>query len=147
MVLSMPLMMASPSADPLLNLLARVLEPLTSAELMSLPAQPLRWFLCALSLAVMLFAAPEIYVGAWRATRHRTTNMNTLVAIGTLSAFAASVFATIRASASGADVYFESVILILGFLLAGRWLEARARRQATRSIRGFANSPRRPRAC
>ena len=138
MVLSMPLMMASPSTDPLLNLLARVLEPITPAALMSLPAQPLRWFLCALSLAVMLFAAPEIYVGAWRAARHRTTNMNTLVAIGTLSAFAASLFATIRASSSGADVYFESVILILGFLLAGRWLEARARRQATRSIRGFA---------
>ncbi len=138
MVLSMPLMMASTSTDPLLNLLARVLEPITPAALMSLPAQPLRWFLCALSLAVMLFAAPEIYVGAWRAARHRTTNMNTLVAIGTLSAFAASLFATIRASSSGADVYFESVILILGFLLAGRWLEARARRQATRSIRGFA---------
>ena len=138
MVLSMPLMMAGRSADPLLNLLARLLDPLTPALLMSLPAQALRWFLCALSLAVMLFAAPEIYVGAWRATRHRTTNMNTLVAIGTLSAFAASLFATIRATASGADVYFESVILILGFLLAGRWLEARARRQATRSIRGFA---------
>src|SRR5580658_2889055 len=138
MVLSMPLMMASPSADPLLNFLARILEPITPAALMSLPAQPLRWFLCALSLAVMLFAAPEIYVGAWRAARHRTTNMNTLVAIGTLSAFAASLFATMRATASGADVYYESVILILGFLLAGRWLEARARRQATRSIRGFA---------
>jgi Cu+-exporting ATPase len=138
MVLSMPLMMVSSSADPLLNFLARVLEPLTPAALMSLPAQPVRWFLCALSLAVMLFAAPEIYVSAWRATRHRATNMNTLVAIGTLSAFAASLFATIRATASGADVYYESVILILGFLLAGRWLEARARRQATRSIQGFA---------
>jgi Cu+-exporting ATPase len=138
MVLSMPLMMASPSTDPLLNFLARVLEPITPAALMSLPAQPLRWFLCALSLAVMLFAAPEIYVGAWRAARHRTTNMNTLVAIGTLSAFAASLSATVRTTASGADVYFESVILILGFLLSGRWLEARARRQATRSIRGFA---------
>jgi len=138
MVLSMPLMMAGASADPLLNFLARILEPLTPTALMSLPPQPLRWFLCALSLAVMLFAAPEIYVAAWRAARHRTTNMNTLVAIGTLSAFAASLYATIRTSGSGADVYFESVILILGFLLAGRWLEARARRQATRSIRGFA---------
>lgn len=138
MVLSMPLMMASPSADPLLNLLARALNPLTPAVLMSLPAQSLRWFLCALSLAVMLFAAPEIYVGAWRAARHRTTNMNTLVAIGTLSAFGASFVATIHGTDSGADVYFESVILILGFLLAGRWLEARARRQATQSIRGFA---------
>ncbi len=139
MVLSMPLMMSSTSTDPLLNFLARVLEPMTPAALMSLPVQPLRWFLCALSLAVMLFAAPEIYVGAWRAARHRATNMNTLVAIGTLSAFAASLFATLHATASGADVYFESVILILGFLLAGRWLEARARRQATRSIRGFAH--------
>ena len=64
MVLSMPLMMTSASADPLLNFLARILEPVTPAALMSLPAQPLRWFLCALSLAVMLFAAPEIYVGA-----------------------------------------------------------------------------------
>jgi len=138
MILSMPLMMASHSADPLLNVLSRALHPLTPAVLMSLPAQPLRWFLCALSLAVMFFAAPEIYVSAWSAARHRTTNMNTLIAIGTLSAFGASLFATVRATASGADVYYESVILILGFLLAGRWLEARARRQATRSIQGFA---------
>ena len=137
MALSMPLMMASSSADPLLNFLARVLTPLTPAALMSLPAQPVRWFLCALSLAVMLFAAPEIYVGGWRAARHRSTNMNTLIAIGTLSAFAASFAATVRAT-PGADVYFESVILILAFLLAGRWLEARARHQATRSLRGFA---------
>ena len=138
MILSMPLMIANPSADPLLNFLARVLAPLTPAALMSLPAQPLRWFLCVLAVAVMLFAAPEIYVAAWRAARHRATNMNTLVAIGTLSAFAASLVATTRATASRADVYYESVILILGFLLTGRWLEARARRQATRSIRGFA---------
>ena len=138
MVLSMPLMMASSSADPLLNAVARLLAPLTPDALMSLPAQPLRWLLCALSVAVMLFAAPEIYLGAWRAARHRATNMNTLIAIGTLSALAASLVATIRSSASGTDVYFESVILILGFLLAGRWLEARARRRATQSIEGFA---------
>ncbi len=138
MILSMPLMMANPSADPLLNFVARLLAPLTPAALMSIPAEPLRWFLCALSLAVMLFAAPEIYLAGWRAARHRSTNMNTLVAIGTISAFAASFLATVRATTSTADVYYESVILILGFLLAGRWLEARARSQTTRSIRGFA---------
>lgn len=138
MVLSMPLMMSNRSADPLLNFIARLLEPVTPEALIRLPAQPVRWALCAMSAAVMLFAAPEIYMGAWRAARHRATNMNTLVAIGTLSAFAASLLATVRAKATGVDVYFESVILILGFLLAGRWLEARARHQATRSIRGFA---------
>jgi Cu+-exporting ATPase len=138
MIFSMPLMMASHSADPLLNLLARVLAPLTSAALMSLPAQPLRRFLCALAAAVMLFAGPEIYVSAWRSALHRATNMNTLVAIGTLSAFAASFWSTLHPGPHAADVYFESVILILAFLLCGRWLEARARRQATQDVRGFA---------
>jgi copper chaperone CopZ len=57
--------------------------------------QPLHWFLCLLSLAVILFAAPEIYTAALRAARHRATNMNTLVALGTLAAFAASFAATI----------------------------------------------------
>jgi len=146
MVLSMPLMMAGRSADPLLNAATRLLAPVMPSALMNLPAQPLRWILCALALAVMLFAAPEIYLGAWRAARHRATNMNTLIAIGTLSAFAASLVATIRSTGavntgamnSSSDVYFESVILILAFLLIGRWLEARARHQATDALRAFA---------
>jgi P-type Cu+ transporter len=145
MVLSMPLMAttSSTSADPLLNAATRLLAPLMPATLMNLPAQPLRWFLCALAAAVMLFAAPEIYSDALRAARHRSTNMNTLIAIGTLSAFAASLIATVRSTAgaranNSSYVYFESVILILAFLLTGRWLEARARHQATSAIRGFA---------
>lgn len=139
MVLSMPLMNSGASADPLLNAASRMMAPIMPAALMGLPAQPLRWFLCVLSLAVMLLAAPQIYLAAWRAAMHRTTNMNTLVAIGTISAFIASLIATIRPFAGAvADVYFESVILILAFLMAGRWLEARARSQATGAIRGFA---------
>lgn len=138
MLLSMPLMASTHSTDPLLNAASRLLAPAMPLWLMHLPAQPLRWFLCALALAVMLFAAPEIYSAAWRAARHRTTNMNTLVALGTLSAFAASLATTLHLSTTSSDVYFESVILILAFLLVGRWLEARARHQATDSLRGFA---------
>ncbi|HVG27580.1 MAG TPA: heavy metal translocating P-type ATPase, partial [Acidobacteriaceae bacterium] len=137
------LMSMNGGTDPLLNAAARWMSPLMPSVLMDLPAQPLRWVLCSLSVAIMLFAAPEIYVAAWRAARHRATNMNTLVAIGTLSAFAASVVSTVRAAGSGstpsgADIYFESVILILAFLLAGRWLEERARHQATGALQGFA---------
>jgi Cu+-exporting ATPase len=105
--------------------------------------QAVRSLLCALSLGVMLFAAPEVYTAAWRAAVHRATNMNTLVALGTLAAFAGSLAATAAPeyfARHGMDggVYFEAVILILGFLLAGRWLEARARRRATAALRGFA---------
>jgi len=143
MVLSMPLMMSS-SSDPLLTVLTHVLAPITPNALMGLPATPIRWLLCILSLATMLFAAREIYTAAWRATRHRTTNMNTLVALGTLAAFISSLAATIAPDALArhnlpSDVYFEAVILILAFLLTGRWLEARARVQATSALRGFAH--------
>jgi len=144
MLLSMPLMMSSAtSTDPLLRALANLLAPLIPMALMDLPAQPIRWVLCALALATMLFAAPEIYTAAWQAARHRTTNMNTTVALGTLAAFASSFVATIAPTTFtrhglASDVYYEAVIFILAFLLAGRWLEARARARATSALRGFA---------
>ncbi|QMV17736.1 cadmium-translocating P-type ATPase [Granulicella sp. 5B5] len=143
MLLSMPLMMATRTDDPLLALSARLLAPFMPGWLMTLPLQPLRWLLCALAAGTMVFAAPSIYLAAWRAARHRTTNMNTLVALGTLIAFLASFATTVAPNTLhkhgfAADVYFEAVILILGFLLAGRWLEARARSSATAALRGFA---------
>ena len=144
MLLSMPLMMASTtSGDPLLNALAKALAPLMPAALMVLPAQPIRWVLCAIALATMIFAAPEIYTAAFRAARHRTTNMNTLVTLGTIAAFTSSFAATIAPAyfarhGLSSDVYYEAVVLILAFLLTGRWLEARARARATSALRGFA---------
>ncbi|MFP5233468.1 MAG: heavy metal translocating P-type ATPase [Acidobacteriota bacterium] len=108
-----------------------------------LSAQPIRWFLCILSLATMLFAAPEIYAAAWRAARHGATNMNTLVALGTLAAFTASFAATIAPAyclrhGLSSEIYYEAVIFILAFLLLGRWLEARARARAGSALRSFA---------
>ena len=144
MLLSMPLMMASAgNDDPLLHALANALAPWMPSTLMALPAQPIRWVLFALALATMLLLAPEIYTAAFRAARHRTTNMNTLVAIGTLAAFASSFAATVAPlyfarHGLASDVYYEAVVLILAFLLAGRWLEARARARATLALRGFA---------
>ena len=145
MLLSMPLMTSTASStDPLLNALTRVLSPLMPMWLMMLPAQPIRWTLAILSLAVIIFAAPEIYTAAWRAAIHHATNMNTLVAIGTIAAFVSSLAATIVPQAFSrhglaSDVYYEAVILILAFLLCGRWLEARARARATSALEAFAH--------
>ena len=157
MVLSMPLAMplstpssmqrmgthTAASADPLNRWLVHLTAPLMPASLMALPAEPVRWILCALALGAILFAAPEIYAAAWRAARHRATNMNTLVALGTLSAFAVSLTVTVADALHHplplfGDVYYEAVVLILGFLLAGRWLEGRARRRAMQDVGSFA---------
>ncbi|SEG37393.1 Cu+-exporting ATPase [Bryocella elongata] len=143
MLLSMPLMtMAGATTDPLLGFAARHLDPLMPVWLMQLPAQPLRWLLALMALGTMIFGAPEIYAAAWRAAKHGATNMNTLVAIGTIAASVASLASTIAPQMMaqrglGAEVYFEAVILILAFLLAGRWLESRARARATSALEGF----------
>jgi Cu+-exporting ATPase len=140
MLLSLPLMMST-STQGAPHLASEMWVHIPSA-LMALPAQPIRWTLCALALATMLFLAPGIYTAAWRAARHRATNMNTLVALGTLAAFASSFAATVAPSlftrrGLASDVYYEAVVFILAFLLAGRWLEARARARATSALRGF----------
>ncbi len=147
MVLSMPLMGSGShyGQDALTRVTMRLSMPLLPAWLLQTSPNLLRWLLFTLALCAMLFAAPEIYRAAWRAARHRATNMNTLVALGTLIAFCASTYATVmfsigRASQNFSDVYFEAVVLILGFLLAGRWLEARARHRATASLRSFAHT-------
>jgi Cu+-exporting ATPase len=84
--------------------------------LYEVPADGLRWFLLAMTAAVVAWAGRGIYVSAISALGHGTTNMNTLVSLGTGVAFAYSAYATI-APGPGRNVYFDAVLLIVGFLL------------------------------
>ncbi|MDE3188306.1 MAG: copper-translocating P-type ATPase [Acidobacteriota bacterium] len=97
------------------------------------PPQFLRWFLLGLTTVLMTWAGRGIYTSAARGLRHGTTNMNTLVSLGTGVAFAYSAFATIW-PANSRQVYFDAVLLILGFLLLGKALEARAKRRAMAAL-------------
>ena len=108
--------------------------------LMTSSAPSTWWILLVATLVVMVWAGRDFYTRAWTAARHRSANMNTLVAVGTGAAFLFSVVAT---AAPGAlmragvtpQVYYEAVTLIIAFVLAGRALEARAKRQTSRAIR------------
>ena len=101
--------------------------------LYAVPPQFLRWFLLGLTAVLMVWAGRGIYASAARGLRHGTTNMNTLVSLGTGVAFAYSAFATIW-PATGRQVYFDAVLLILGFLLLGKALETRAKRRAMAAL-------------
>jgi Cu+-exporting ATPase len=148
MVVSMPLMtspltMSAGSPDPLLRAANHLLAPFMPSALMNLPPVLTRWFLLLLTAAVMLFASPETYLRAFAAARHRATNMNTLVAIGTLAAFLYSTVATVvpgvfTRHGLAPDVYFEAVDFILAFLLVGASLDARAKRRTQSALAAFA---------
>jgi P-type Cu+ transporter len=89
------------------------------------------WLQLFLTIPVMFFGAP-FFTAAWSATRHRSANMNSLIALGTGSAFLYSAFETIR---GGHEVYFEAAASIIVLILTGRVLEARARGKASEAIR------------
>ena len=96
--------------------------------------------LLGLTAAILAWAGRDIYRRAWKAVRHRSADMNTLVTLGTGSAFLYSVIATIAPSlfarnGIAPDVYYEAVIFIIGLVLAGRAIEARARRKTSEALR------------
>jgi Cu+-exporting ATPase len=101
--------------------------------LYAIPAEPLRWFLLVLTAAVVAWAGRGIYSSAARALGHGATNMNTLVSLGTGAAFLYSAYATLW-PAAGREVYYDAVLLIVGFLLLGKALEARAKRRALSAL-------------
>jgi Cu+-exporting ATPase len=88
---------------------------------------------------VQLWAGGRFYRAAWRAARHRTTNMDTLVAIGTTAAWGYSVIVTIapeRILSAGLEpvTYFDSSTIVIGLVLLGRWLESRAKGRTSDAI-------------
>jgi len=96
--------------------------------------------LLALTTLILLWAARGIYSRAWKAVRHGSADMNTLVALGTGSAFIYSVIATVAPDlfarhGIAPDVYYEAVVFIIGLVLAGRAIEARARRKTSGALR------------
>ena len=88
---------------------------------------------------IQLWAGGRFYRAAWRAARHDAANMDTLIALGTTAAWGYSVAVTLWpsiATSAGLEpaAYFDSSTIIIGFVLLGRWLEARAKSQASGAI-------------
>jgi Cu+-exporting ATPase len=105
-----------------------------------IPMEILNPILFVLTTPVQFWAGWRFYRGAWSAARHHTTDMNTLVAVGTLAAYLYSTVATFAPQVlvlAGAEpaVYFESSATIITLILLGRLLEARARGRTSEAIR------------
>jgi Cu+-exporting ATPase len=106
----------------------------------SIPMTSLNWIALIPATVIQAWAGRRFYVAAWRAARHGTTNMDTLVAAGTTAAWAYSLVVTLAPSvieSAGREpiTYFDSSTIIIGLVLLGRWLEARAKDQTGGAIR------------
>ncbi len=96
-----------------------------------------------LSLLLMYFCGGGIYTGALNSVQRLSFNMDTLIALGTGAAWVYStgllVVQAIGTALSGAasHLYYEATVMILGFILLGQALEARARKNTGEAVRSL----------
>ncbi len=166
MIVSMPVMSASASAraagdaagrsagaggasggmamtDPFMRWSERVIDPLVQSVfpwLYTMDHRILLGVLLALTVGVMGWAGRHFYTRAWTAAKHGTSDMNTLVALGTGAAFVYSLVATFAPAVFTSrgvspDVYYEAVLFIVALILVGNAFEARAKRETSRALR------------
>jgi Cu+-exporting ATPase len=96
-----------------------------------------QWAAFALAGVVQIFCGAQFYVGAWRQFKVRESNMDTLVALGSTTAFGYSVWALL--SGAGGHVYFMEAAAIISLVSTGHWLEARVSDQAGGALRSLLN--------
>ena len=98
------------------------------------------FFLLAIATPVQFWAGWRFYKGAWKAVRRFSADMNTLIAIGASAAYFYSVALTLRpqvltGSAAEVAYYYDTAAIIIGLILLGRFLEARAKGQTSLAIK------------
>jgi len=98
------------------------------------------WVQLWLSTPVMFWCGRAFFVGAWKACKRHTADMNTLVALGTGTAYFYSLFATLFPrffldQGLQPEVYYEPAAVIITLILLGRLLENRARGKTSQAIR------------
>ncbi|MDZ8077638.1 MAG: heavy metal translocating P-type ATPase [Nostoc sp. DcaGUA01] len=92
------------------------------------------WFHCGLATIAILIPGRPILVDGWLGWRRNAPNMNTLVGLGTLTAYIASLVALLFPQ-MGWECFFDEPVMMLGFILLGRTLEQQARGRAAAAFR------------
>jgi len=106
---------------------------------LGIPMTELNWLLLVPATFIQVWAGGVFVRAAWRQARHGAVSMDTLVALGTLAAWGYSVAVTVAPELvmeAGIEpvTYFETAAMIIGLILAGRWMEARAKSQASGAV-------------
>ncbi len=91
------------------------------------------WWHWGLATAALIFPGRSILDDGWRSLVSGNPNMNTLVGLGTISAYTASVVALLL-PALGWECFFEEPVMIIGFILLGRTLEQQAKHRAANAF-------------
>lgn len=147
-----------PERDPLRDRL--VISAVLSVPVVALAMVPAwqfdywQWLSLTLAAPVVVWGAWPFHRAAWTNLRHGATTMDTLVSVGVLAALGWSLYAlflgtagtpgmthpfelTVDRTDGAANIYLEAAAGVTTFILAGRWLESRAKRQSGAALRAL----------
>jgi P-type Cu+ transporter len=96
------------------------------------------WVQLALATPVQFVVGRQFYVGAYKALRNGSANMDVLVALGTSAAYFYSLYLAVRSIGSGAhmtELYFETSAVLITLILLGKLFEAKAKGRSSQAIR------------
>jgi Cu+-exporting ATPase len=152
---------STPEEDPLRSLRERLLVSVAlTVPVIALAMVPAwqftywQWLSLALAAPVVVWGALPFHRAAWTNLRHGSSTMDTLISMGTLAAFGWSLYAlflgtagepgmthpfelTIQRTDGAGNIYLEAAAGVTTFILAGRYFEARSKRQAGAALRAL----------
>ena len=104
----------------------------------------IEWILLVLTLPIILYSGRSFYVHAWKQLQQRTANMDTLVALSTSVAFLFSLAMTLfpqywNSRGIETHVYYEASGMIIAFVLIGKLMEERAKRNTSSALKSLMN--------
>jgi Cu2+-exporting ATPase len=94
---------------------------------------PADWIMFAFTTPVALWTSNVFHIGAFQALKSRVLNMSMLVSLGILTSYVFSVGLTLLAP--GQETFYEAAVMLAVFLLFGHWMEMKARRGSSDSVR------------
>lgn len=94
------------------------------------------WLHCGLATLALIGPGRSILVDGWRGLLHNAPNMNTLVGLGTLTAYTASIIALLFPNL-GWECFFDEPVMLVGFILLGRTLEQHARSKTAEAFQAL----------
>ncbi len=111
--------------------------------LKDVPRSDVLWGLFVLSTPAVFWVGNRFFVGAWKAAKQKTSDMNTLVAVGAFSAYAYSACATFfprlfERAGIAPHVYYDGAAMIVTLVLLGRLMEAKAKGKTSEAIKKLA---------
>jgi len=117
-----------------LGIAAALTLPVVGIAMLELPIPGAPWIQLALTTPVVAWAGADFFRVAWRLARSRTSNMDTLIALGTGAAYGYSV---VELLLGGTHLYFEVAGSVVTLILLGKYLEDRAKSRAGDAIRAL----------